>query len=176
MLSEARQYRATITIEDPDGSLGDPITWPGNATPTDEVPSPPEWLTVEPVSGGNPGTLSAEWSACRELDPSLTRIWAVQQEITNALALSEPMDFAFAAGNTTVLDLEANAPYWFAIVCVDQAGQFDPVNAPVVGPVVAAGGLDGGLAPAPVAAAAACRLRVIAIDIAIAIAIALACH
>jgi hypothetical protein len=154
-LSEDRQYRATITIEYPDGSLGDPITWPGNATPTDEIPSPPEWLTVEPVSGGNPGTLSAEWSACRELDPSLTRIWAVQQEITNALALSDPMDFAFAAGNTTVLDLEGNTPYWFAVVCVDQAGQFDPVNATVVGPVVTAGGLNDGIAPAPIADTAA---------------------
>ena len=112
-------------------------------------------LIVEPVSGGNPGSLSVEWSACRELDPSLTRIWAVQQEITNALALSEPMDFAFAAGNTTVLDLEANAPYWFAIVCVDQAGQFDPVNATVVGPVVTAGGLNDGIAPAPIADTAA---------------------
>ena len=150
-LSESRQYRAAITIEYPDGSLGDPIAWPGNATPTDEVPPPPEWLTVEPVSGGNPGTLSAQWTACRELDPSLTRIWAVQQEITNALALSDPMDFAFAAGNTTVLELESNTPYWFAIVCVDEAGQFDPVNATVVGPVVAAGGLNDGIAPAPVA-------------------------
>ena len=149
-LSEDRQYRAAITIEYPDGSLGDPVTWPGNATPTDEIPSPPEWLIVEPVSGGNPGSLSVEWSACRELDPSLTRIWAVQQEITNAIALSDPMDFAFAAGNTTVLDLEGNTPYWFAVVCVDQAGQSDPVNATVVGPVVTAGGLNDGIAPAPI--------------------------
>ena len=94
--------------------------------------------------------MTAEWSACQELDPQLTRIWAVQQEITNALALSEPMDFAFAAGNSTTLELDGNVPYWFAVVCVDDSGQFDPSNATVVGPVVTAGGLNDGIAPAPI--------------------------
>ena len=88
--------------------------------------------------------MTAEWSACQELDPQLTRIWAVQQEITNALALSEPMDFAFAAGNSTTLELDGNVPYWFAVVCVDESGQFNPSNATVVGPVVTAGGLNDG--------------------------------
>ena len=94
--------------------------------------------------------MTAEWSACQELDPQLTRIWAVQQEITNALALSEPMDFAFAAGNSTTLELDGNVPYWFAVVCVDESGQFDPSNATVVGPVVTAGGLNDGIAPMPI--------------------------
>ena len=149
-LSDQRQYRAAVAIEYPDGSIGDPVSWDGNATPTDETPSPPEWLDVQPVSGGTPGTVSAEWSACQELDPQFTRIWAVQQEITNALALSNPIDFAFAAGNSSVLELDGNVPYWFAIVCVDEAGQFDPANATVVGPVVTAGGLNDGIAPLPI--------------------------
>ena len=150
LLSDQRQYRAAITIEYPDGTLGDPQSWEGNATPTDEVPYPPEWFSVEPVSGGTPGTVTAEWSACQELDPHMSRIWAVQQEITNALALSDPIDFAFAAGNSTFLELEGNVPYWFAIACVDEAGQFDPSNATVVGPVVTAGGLNDGIAPSPI--------------------------
>ena len=149
-LSDQRQYRAAVSIEYPDGTLGDPISWYGNATPTDETPSPPEWLEVQPISGGNPGTVSAEWAACQELDPQSTRIWAVQQEITSALALSDPIDFAFASGNSSVLQLEGNVPYWFAIVCVDEAGQFDPANATVVGPVVTAGGLNDGIAPLPI--------------------------
>ncbi len=149
-LSDQRQYRAAVSIEYPDGTLGDPISWDGNATPTDETPSPPEWLEVQPISGGNPGTVSAEWAACQELDPQSTRIWAVQQEITSALALSDPIDFAFASGNSSVLQLEGNVPYWFAIVCVDEAGQFDPANATVVGPVVTAGGLNDGIAPSPI--------------------------
>ena len=149
-LSDQRQYRAAVSIEYPDGTLGDPISWDGNATPTDETPSPPEWLEVQPISGGNPGTVSAEWAACQELDPQSTRIWAVQQEITSALALSDPIDFAFASGNSSVLQLEENVPYWFAIVCVDEAGQFDPANATVVGPVVTAGGLNDGIAPSPI--------------------------
>ena len=149
-LSDQRQYRAAVAIEYPDGSLGDPISWEGNATPTDEIPTPPEWLDVQPVSGGTPGTVSAEWSACQELDPQYTRIWAVQQEISNAFALSNPIDFAFAAGNSSVFELDGNVPYWFAIVCVDEAGQFDPANATVVGPVVTAGGLNDGIAPIPI--------------------------
>ena len=62
------------------------------------------------------------------------------------------MDFAFAAGNSTILQLQGNVPYWFAIVCVDEAGQYDPSNATVVGPIVTAGGLNDGIAPAPIAA------------------------
>ena len=149
-LSEQRQYRAAISIEYPDGSLGDPVSWEGNATPTDETPAPPEWLEAQPVSGGSPGTVSLEWSACQELDPQFSRIWAVQQEITSAIALSNPIDFAFAAGNSSVLELEGNVPYWFAIACVDEAGQFDQSNATIVGPVVTAGGLNDGIAPAPI--------------------------
>ena len=149
-LSDDRQYRAAISIEYQDGSLGEPMTWEGNATPTDEVPKPPEWLSVAPLSGGIPGVVNAEWSACKELDPYLTRIWSVKQEITNALALNNASDLSFASGNSTVLELEGNVPYWFAIVCVDQNGQSDLVNATVFGPVVTAGGLNDGIPPAQI--------------------------
>ena len=147
-LSDQR-YRAAIAIEYPDGSLGDPTSWEGNATPTDEIPSPPEWLDVQPVSRGSRNR-TAEWSACQEPRPTTNQNLAVQQEITNALALSEPMDFAFAAGNSTTLELDGNVPYWFAVVCVDESGQFDPSNATVVGPVVTAGGLNDGIALMPI--------------------------
>ena len=60
------------------------------------------------------------------------------------------MDFAFAAGNSTTLELDGNVPYWFAVVCVDESGQFNPSNATVVGPVVTAGGLNDGIAPMPI--------------------------
>ncbi|MGY8714951.1 MAG: two-component regulator propeller domain-containing protein [Candidatus Poseidoniales archaeon] len=149
-LSDDRQYRAAISIEYQDGSLGQPMTWEGNATPTDEIPEPPEWLSVSPLSGGVPGVVSAEWSACAELDTYLTRIWAVQQEITSAIALTNSSDLSFASGNTTVLELEANKPYWFAIVCVDEAGQSKPSNATIFGPVVTAGGLNDGIPPAQI--------------------------
>ena len=138
-LSNDRQYRAAIVIEYQDGSLGEPMSWEGNATPTDEVPAPPEWLTVSALPGGIAGVVNAEWSACNELDPYLTRIWSVKQEINNALALNNASDLSFASGNSTVLELEGNVPYWFAIVCVDQNGQSDPENATIFGPVVTAG-------------------------------------
>ena len=149
-LSEDREYRAAVAIEYPDGSVGVPMAWPDSATPTDEVPYPPEWLTAEPVSGGSAGTVYLEWSSCMEYDPDRTRIWAVQQPITSAIALSGGIDVAFGAGNSTVLQLEPGKTFWFAAVCVDEAGQFDAANAIVVGPVVTAGGLDDGIPPAPI--------------------------
>ena len=105
-LSEDRAYSAASAIEYPDGSVGVPMSWPDSATPTDEVPYPPEWLTAEPVSGGSAGTVYLEWSSCMEYDPDRTRIWAVQQPITSAVALSGGSDVAFGAGNSTALQLE----------------------------------------------------------------------
>ena len=150
ILSDDREYRAAIAIGYADGSVGLPISWDGSATPTDEVPLPPEWLSAEPVSGGAPGTILLEWEPCTELDPDRTRIWAVDYPITNAIALTGHIDVSYAAGNNTVLQLEQSKTYWFAAVCVDEAGQFDAANATVIGPVVTAGGLDDGIPPASI--------------------------
>ena len=149
-ISDDRSYRIAISVEYSDGSLGEPMSWEGNVSPTDEIPSPPAWLEVSPVSGGNAGTLSAEWASCNELDPLLTRIWPTKFEISNALALPDSLDFPFSSGNSTILSLDPNTPYWFAAACVDEAGQFDPTNVTVVGPIVTAGGLNDGIAPAPI--------------------------
>ena len=149
-LSDDREYRAAIAIAYADGSVGVPMSWPYSATPTDEVPFPPEWLAAAPISGGSAGTIYTEWSACTELDPDRTRIWAVQHPISNAIALSGEIDIAYGAGNSTVLQLEAGKTYWLASVCVDEAGQFDAANATVFGPIVTAGGLDDGIPPAPI--------------------------
>ncbi len=150
LLSDDREYRAAIAIAYSDGTVGLPIAWEDSATPTDEIPAPPEWLNAEAVSGGTPGTIMLEWSTCSELDPDRTRIWAVQYQISNAIALSNFLDISYAAGNNTVMQLEQNKAYWFAVVCVDQSGQFDAANATVFGPVVTAGGLDDGIPPSPI--------------------------
>ena len=150
LLSDDRQYRAAIAIAYADGSVGLPISWEYNVTPTDEIPEPPEWLAAEAVSGGTPGSIILEWKPCTELDPDRTRIWAVQHPITNAIALSNHVDVSYAAGNNTALQLEEGKTYWFAAVCVDASGQFDAANATVFGPVVTAGGLDDGIPPAPI--------------------------
>ena len=149
-LVDGNKYRAAIVTEYADGSIGEPMSWPYNATPIDEVPSPPEWLTANPISGGTAGTIYAEWSACTEMDPSKTRLWAVEQEITNALALTNNFDISAISGNNTVLQLNPGSTYWFAAVCVDESGQSDPLNATIVGPIVTAGGLDDGIPPMPI--------------------------
>ena len=149
-LQNERMYRAAIAIEYADGTIGDPMTYPLNVTPTDEVPAPPAWMSAEPVAGGASGTVIMEWSACTELDPDRTRLWAVQQEITSAIGLTSPLEYHWSTGNTTALQLQGGVPYWFAAVCVDEAGQSDPDNATIIGPVVTAGGLDDGIPPAPI--------------------------
>lgn len=149
-LSDDRSYRIAIAVEYSDGTLGEPMSWEGNTTPTDEVPDPPQWLEISPISGGNAGTLSVEWESCNELDPQLTRIWPTNFEISNALALPDYIDFPFSSGNSTILSLDPNTPYWFAAACVDEAGQFDPENVIVIGPIVTAGGLNDGIPPAPI--------------------------
>ena len=88
-LRDDRQYRAAVVIEYADGSLGVPMTYPQNITPTDEVPAAPAWMTANPVSGGAAGTIFLEWATCTELDPDRVRIWAVQQEITSVAGLSD---------------------------------------------------------------------------------------
>ena len=146
-LSDGRVYRGSIAIEYPDGSIGDAIAWPGSVTPTDEMPSPPNWLKAEPVSGGTAGTLVVEWEMCQELDPSFTRLWSAQQEISNAFALTGEIDVPYSSGNSTVVDLAPQGVFWFAAACVDESGQYDPSNVTVFGPVTTAGGLNDGIPP-----------------------------
>jgi len=146
-LSDDRLYRAAIAIEYPDGTLGDAIAWPGSVTPTDEMPNPPEWLVAEAISGGTAGSLVLEWSMCEELDPGTTRIWAAEQDISNAIALTGEIDIPFSSGNSTVMELTPQRVYWFAVACVDASGQFDPTNVTIFGPVTTAGGLNDGIAP-----------------------------
>ena len=146
-LSDDRLYRAAIAIEYPDGTLGDAIAWPGSVTPTDEMPNPPEWLVAEAISGGTAGSLVLEWSMCEELDPGTTRIWAAEQDISNAIALTGEIDIPFSSGNSTVMELTPQRVYWFAAACVDASGQFDPINVTIFGPVTTAGGLNDGIAP-----------------------------
>ena len=146
-LSDGRVYRGAIAIEYPDGSIGDAIAWPGSVTPTDEMPSPPNWLKAEPVSGGTAGTLVVELEMCQELDPSFTRLWSAQQEISNAFALTGEIDVPYSSGNSTVVDLAPKGVFWFAAACVDESGQYDPSNVTVFGPVTTAGGLNDGIPP-----------------------------
>ena len=111
------------------------------------MPSPPNWLKAEPVSGGTAGTLVVEWEMCQELDPSFTRLWSAQQEISNAFALTGEIDVPYSSGNSTVVDLAPQGVFWFAAACVDESGQYDPSNVTVFGPVTTAGGLNDGIPP-----------------------------
>ena len=149
-LSQTTPYWAVVVIEYPDGSIGEPSTPIGPATPTDEVPMPPIWAEAGPSDGGEDGDLYVEWAACTALDMYSTRIWASPDLISDAVGLTGSVDLAYSQGNSTVLMLEEGRPYWIALTCVDLAGQHDPANATIIGPVVPTGGIDDGTPPAPV--------------------------
>ncbi|SVB37181.1 uncharacterized protein METZ01_LOCUS190035, partial [marine metagenome] len=155
-LVDGTPYWAVIVIEYPDGSIGEPSTPIGPATPTDEVPAPPVWADGGPVpydEGGQDGDLFLEWAPCTELDAAVTRFWPSHQPINgNPLGLPRSIDLAHEAGNNTTINPPGGAghPFWIAFTCVDESGQHDPENATVIGPIVPTGGIDDGTAPLPI--------------------------
>jgi len=149
-LVDRTAYRAAIVIEYAGSQVGIPVTFNLSAIPTDEIPAPPTWAAAGPADDGEDGDLFIEWTPCDEIDAAFTRIWATDFEITSALALRGGIDRPFDEVNSTTFSLETGRPYWIALVCVDQAGQFDALNATIVGPVVPTGGVDDGQAPMPV--------------------------
>ncbi len=150
-LSKTTPYWAVVAIEYPDGSIGEPSAPFGPATPTDEIPMPPEWAEAGPSAGGADGDLYVEWAACISMDIFSTRMWASPDLITDAVGLAGELDLAHSQGNSTVLILEEGRPYWIALTCVDESGQHDPANATIIGPVVPTGGLNDWTPPAPIA-------------------------
>lgn len=137
-------------IEYDDGTLGEPSPVMGPASASDEVPNPPAWANAGPAEGGADGDLYVEWSKCTAIDHAGTRIWAVTQEITDAVGLPSQDSDINAQSNSTVLQLEKGQPYWVALTCVDEGGLHDPANATIIGPVVPTGGINDGIPPNPV--------------------------
>ncbi len=155
-LVDGTPYWAIIVIEYPDGSIGEPSSPIGPATPTNEVPAPPAWASGGPVpyeDGGQDGDLFLEWAPCTELDASVTRFWPSHQPINgNPMGLPRSFELAHDAGNNTTLSPPNGVghPFWVAFTCVDESGQHDPENATVIGPIVPTGGIDDGTAPLPI--------------------------
>ena len=155
-LVDGTPYWAVIVIEYPDGSIGEPSPPIGPATPTNEVPAPPEWADGGPVpydEGGQDGDLFLEWAPCTELDASVTRFWPSHQPINgNPIGLPRSFELAHDAGNNTTISPPGGAghPFWIAFTCVDESGQHDPENATIIGPIVPTGGIDDGTAPLPI--------------------------
>ena len=148
-LQDGTEYWAVVVVEYNDGRFGTPSSPFGPASPSDEVPKPPEWASA--TSGStvvtNDGEVFAEWARCEALDLSTTNVYASTTEISNALGLDVHTEFIPQIGNASVMTLEAGKPHWLAFTCADEAGQEDLVNATVIGPVVPTGGIDDGVPP-----------------------------
>ena len=141
---------AIAVVEYDDGSLGEPSEIFGPASASDEVPTPPVWANAGPADGGADGDLYIEWAKCTAKDHAGTRIWAINQEISDAVGLPTQGPDINEQANSTVLQLEKGRPYWVALTCVDEGGLHDPANATIVGPVVPTGGINDGIPPQPI--------------------------
>ena len=148
-LQDGTEYWAVVVVEYNDGRFGTPSSQFGPASPSDEVPKPPQWASA--TSGStvvtNDGEVFAEWARCEALDLLTTNVYASTTEISNALGLDVHTEFIPQIGNASVMTLEAGKPHWLAFTCADEAGQEDLVNATVIGPVVPTGGIDDGVPP-----------------------------
>ncbi len=149
-LVDGNEYWAVVVVEYLDGSFGIPSHPFGPAIPTDEIPNPPEWANAGPSDGGSDGDMYVEWGGCTSIDYHSTRIYTSNQLVSDALGLNSHVNVMKDEGNSTLLQVQAGLPYWLALTCVDDAGQHDPANATVIGPIVPAGGLNDGIAPPPI--------------------------
>ena len=147
-LVDGVEYYALVVVEYNNGRYGLPSQVFGPVTTSNEVPTPPEWATAQPLSGGVAGDLETEWARCTALDLQETRIYASTQSMTDILGLSVEASLLPTEGNTTILNLEPGKPYWLGFTCVDLTGQEDMMNATIIGPVVPTGGVDDGIPPA----------------------------
>jgi len=147
LLVNGVDYYALIVVEYNDGRLGIPSIEIGPASPSDEVPNPPEWVQAGPHDGGDDGELDVEWKRCTSLDLASTKIYTSTIAINDVLGLAPQENLPPSEGNYTILSLNPGRPYWIGLTCVDEAGQEDLINATIIGPVVPTGGLNDQTAP-----------------------------
>ena len=148
-LIDGQDYTAVIVVEYADGRLGTPSMPLGPATPSDEVPRPPNSGEAMPstLSNAADGDLEVRWERCTALDHASTRLYASTVERTDVLGLTPEQDLPKSGGNETMLSLQPGRVYWIGLTCVDESGQENLSDALILGPVVPTGGLDDGRAP-----------------------------
>ncbi|MDP6333896.1 MAG: fibronectin type III domain-containing protein [Candidatus Poseidoniaceae archaeon] len=147
LLQNGVDYYALVVVEYNDGRLGTPSLPIGPASPSDEIPQPPQWAQAGPHEGGNDGDLDLEWKRCTALDLLNTNIYTSTIGINDVLGLTPEESLPPSEGNSTILNLNPGRPYWIGLTCVDEAGQEDLLNATIIGPVVPTGGLNDLTAP-----------------------------
>lgn len=150
-LIDGQDYSAVVVVEYADGRLGTPSMPLGPASPSDEVPRPPNSGEAMPstLSNAADGDLDVRWERCTSLDHASTRLYASTVERTDVVGLTPVLDLPKSEGNETTLTLQPGRVYWIGLTCVDEAGQENLSDALILGPVVPTGGLDDGLAPPP---------------------------
>lgn len=148
-LQDGVEYYAVVVVEYNDGRFGTPSAPFGPATPTDEVPAPPEWANAytgeEYVA--EDGEVFLEWSQCTAIDLSSTRVYASKTDINDVIGLQVHSELSPQVGNASTIMLESDSVFWLGLTCYDNSGQEDLANATIIGPIVPNGGIDDGVPP-----------------------------
>lgn len=150
-LIDGQSYSAVVVVEYADGRFGTVSMPLGPASPSDEMPRPPNSGEAMPstISNAADGDLDVRWERCTALDHASTRLYASTVERTDVVGLTPVLDLPKTEGNETTLTLQPGRVYWIGLTCVDEAGQENLSDALILGPVVPTGGLDDGIAPPP---------------------------
>jgi len=150
-LIDGQSYSAVVVVEYADGRFGTVSMPLGPASPSDEMPRPPNSGEAMPstLSNAADGDLDVRWERCTALDHASTRLYASTVERTDVVGLTPVLDLPKTEGNETTLTLQPGRVYWIGLTCVDEAGQENLSDALILGPVVPTGGLDDGIAPPP---------------------------
>ena len=134
----AQDHYAVVVVEYNDGRFGTPSAPFGPATPTDEVPAPPEWANAytgeEYVA--EDGEVFLEWSQCTAIDLSSTRMYASKTNINDVIGLQVHSELSPQVGNASTIMLESDSVFWLGLTCYDKSGQEDLANATIIGPIV----------------------------------------
>ena len=149
-LIDGNEYYATIVTQYNDGRWGNIPLPIGPATPDDDIPRPPDWARAEPHSNGEDGELELEWARCSALDLASTNVYVSKSSFTDVFGLQRYSTLDVSLGNTSIISLTPQTPYWIGFTCEDAAGQENKSDVTVIGPIVPTGELNDNEAPPPV--------------------------
>ena len=149
-LVDGREYYAIVVTQYNDGRWGNIPLQIGPATPTDEVPRPPKWAIAEPHTNGQDGEIELEWARCTALDLASTNVYVSKNQFSDVVGIKLHDTINVLEGNTSIISLTPQTPYWIGFTCVDEAGQENKSDVTIVGPVVPTGELNDNQAPLPI--------------------------
>ena len=149
-LIDGTEYYALVVTKYNDGRWGNIPSPIGPASPSDEIPRPPVWAKAQPHLNGADGEIELEWARCTALDLASTNVYVSKTQFSDVIGLKVHSTFDMTEGNTSIITLTPQTPYWIGFTCEDDSGQENKSDVTIIGPIVPTGDLNDEQAPPPV--------------------------